>query len=156
MGEGMALPDDVESLKTLVIERDMAIAERDREIQQLRGYLRLARSQRFGASSERMPRDQLGLFNEAEQALDAQGEEVADDKVISVPAHTRAKRGRRPLPTWMEREEILHDLPDDQKVCAADGTALVEIGRERSEQIEFIPATARVLVHVMPMPAASG
>ncbi len=31
-----------------------------------------------------------------------------------------------------------------------DGTALVEIGRETSEQLEFISATARVLVHVRP------
>ena len=147
------LPNDVAGLRSLVTEleatveaRDTALEERDIEIRQLREYLRLARSQRFGASSERTPRDQLGLFNEAEQTLDEHGDEAP----VSVPAHSRAKRGRRRLPTWMERVEIVHDLPEDQKVCQADGSALVEISRETSEQIEFIPATARVLVHVRP------
>ncbi len=140
MVESATLPDDVESLKTLVIERDL-------EIQQLREYVRLLKSQRFGASSERIHRDQLGLFNEAEQLVD---DDVQEEALIEVPSHTRAKGGRRRLPGWMPRVEILHDLPDEEKICARDGHALVEIGRETSEQVEFIPATARVLVHVRP------
>jgi transposase len=147
MVESASLPDDVESLKTLVIEREAALQERDLEIQQLREYVRLLKSQRFGASSERIHRDQLGLFNEAEQLVDKDAQEEA---LIKVPSHTRAKGGRRRLPAWMPREEILHDLPEEEKICAHDGEALVEIGRETSEQVEFIPATARVLVHVRP------
>jgi transposase len=150
MAESAQLPSDVASLHALVQQRDAAIEERDTEIQQLREYIRLLRSQRFGASSERTHRDQLGLFNEAEQLVGAASAEELDESTVAVPAHTRAKGGRRRLPAWMERVEILHDLPEDEKVCASDGTALVEIGRETSEQIEFIPATARVLVHVRP------
>jgi len=126
------------------------LVERDSEIAQLREYVRLLKSQRFGSSSERTHRDQLGLFNEAE-ALAAGGSGVPEDEPeICIAAHTRKRRGRRPLPAWMPREEILHDLAEDEKVCPHDGTALVEIARERSEQIEFVPATARVLVHVRP------
>jgi len=150
------LPDDVASLQSLVQERDAALEERDTEIQQLREYIRLMRSQRFGASSERTHRDQLGLFNEAEQVADASAPDESEESSVEVPAHTRAKGGRRPLPAWMERVEIVHDLSDEEKVCAADGIALVEIGRETSEQIEFIPATARVLVHVRPKYACPG
>ena len=140
MADRAQLLSDVASLRSLVQERDVAIEERDTEIAQLREYIRLLRSQRFGASSERTHRDQLGLFNEAEQLADA----AVEEPPIAVPAHTRAKAGRRPLPAWMERVEILHDLPEAEKICASDGTALVEIGRESSEQIEFIPATARL------------
>ena len=150
MVESAPLPDDVESLKTLVIEREAAIGERDLEIQQLREYVRLLKSQRFGASSERIHRDQLGLFNEAEQIADEDAQEESLIEVIEVPSHTRARGGRRRLPAWMPREEILHDLPEEEKICSHDGEALVEIGRETSEQVEFIPATARVLVHVRP------
>jgi transposase len=163
MTENVQLPNDIASLRSLVQEREMAIEARDRtieerdisieerdtEIAQLREYIRLLRSQRFGASSERTHRDQLGLFNEAEQLADASGAGELEES-IAVPAHTRTQGGRRPLPAWMERVEILHDLPEAEKICASDGTALVEIGRDRSEQIEFIPATARVLVHVRP------
>ena len=169
------IPNDVETLRSLVQgrdatieardavlrEREITIAQRDstideyaREIEQLREYVRLLKSQRFGSSSERVHHDQLGLFNEAEQLLDEAGGEI-DEETVSVPAHTRAKRGRRPLPSWMERVEILHDLPKHEKVCSVDGTPLVEIGRETSEQLEFIPATARVLVHVRPKYACS-
>jgi transposase len=149
MLEAASIPDDIESLHALVRERDTTIDEYAREIAQLREYVRLLKTQRFGASSERVHREQLGLFNEAEQLLDEAGSE-ADEETVSVPAHTRAKRGRRPLPTWMEQVEVLHDLPEDEKICSADGTALVEIGRETSQQLELIPATARVLVHVRP------
>ena len=154
MGEGILLPNDIESLKRMVWEhareierRGAAIEQRDREIAQLREYVRLLKHQRFGTASERIHRDQLGLFNEAEQLLDTEAPEMPP---VGVAAHTRTPRGRRPLPSWMPREEIIHDLPEQQKVCAHDGTALVEIGRETSEQIEFIPATAGVLVHVRP------
>jgi transposase len=143
VGESAALPQDIETLHAMLVERDTEIA-------QLREYIRLLKSQRFGASSERGHRDQLGLFNEAE-AIVAEGHAGEEDEpVVAVAAHTRKRRGRRPLPTWMPREEILHDLPEAEKVCPHDGTRLVEIARERSEQLEFVPATARVLVHVRP------
>jgi transposase len=157
MSQSAQLPSDVASLRELVREhvvaieqRDAALEARDIEIQQLREYVRLLKSQRFGKSSERAHRDQLGLFNEAEQLLDEADADELEAPTITVPAHTRARGGRRPPPAWMERVEILHDLPEAEKVCASDGAALVEIGRETSEQIEFIPATARVLVHVRP------
>jgi transposase len=143
VGESAALPQDVETLRAMLAERDVEIA-------QLREYIRLLKSQHFGAKSERSHRDQLGLFNEAE-ALVAAASEEPEVPAIEVAAHTRTPRGRRrPLPAWMPREEILHDLPETEKVCPHDGAALVEIGRESSEQLEFVPATAKVLVHVRP------
>jgi transposase len=143
VGEGAALPQEVEGLRAMVAERDIEIA-------QLREYIRLLKSQRFGSSSERAHRDQLGLFNEAEAIVAGEAEADETAPAVAVAAHSRAKRGRRPLPAWMPREEILHDLPEAERVCCHDGTPLVEIARETSEQLEFVPATARVLVHVRP------
>ena len=71
VGEGAGPPQDVESLRARLIEIDAAIAERDTEIAQLREYIRLPKSQRSGASSERAHRDQLELFNEAEASANA-------------------------------------------------------------------------------------
>ena len=149
-----ALPDDVETLRALVIERQSQLEEQrarleDHEarieayreqIAQLEEWVRLLRGQRFGRSSEKVSPDQLGLFNEAEQTAEAVAREPEDEPaVVSVPAHERRAGGRRPLPDWMERVEVRHDLPEAEKVCAADGTALVEIGREIREQLEVIP-----------------
>jgi transposase len=155
------LPDSIEELRALVLlqqekhevvisERDVEISEHKEEITQLREYIRLLRSQRFGPSSERSVADQLGLFNEAEVLCD---EAAADDgDATLIPAHVRRKRGgRRPLPAFLPREEIVHDLRDEEKVCGNDPShSLSLIGQDKLEQLVFIPASAKVLVHVRP------
>lgn len=166
MGEAAAsLPDSVAALrgtvrvleaeleaKTRELEaREVTVQEQSIEIQRLVEAVRLLRHQRFGRTSERVPANQLGLFNEAEQVLDKEGPDAdAAEGEIAIPAHTRRKRGRKRLPAWIPREEILHDLSEAEKVCEKDGEALQEIGREVSEQLEVIPAVFRVLRHVRP------
>ena len=71
-------------------------------------------------------------------------------ETITIPAPDRRKRGRKPLAASLPRVEILHDLPDEQKRCPNDGTALVRIGEETSEQLDYIPAVVRVLKHIRP------
>jgi transposase len=113
---------------------------------------RWLKSQLFGRSSEKTPiedraPDQQWLFNEAE-ALTAVAASASE--TIAIPAHDRKKRGRKPLAASLPRIEILHDLPQDQKVCPHDGTALQRIGEETSEQLDYIPAVVRVLKHIRP------
>jgi transposase len=134
------LPSDVASLRALV-------AQQRQYIENLEEALRLIRHKMFGRKSEAAPREQLGLFNEAEAILDT---EDGGEAEVRVPAHTRKRGGRRPLPEALPRIEILHDLPEAEKVCPTDGHALVEISREVSEQLEVIPATVQVLQHVRP------
>ena len=66
------LPDSIEELRTLVLlqheKHEVEISERNEEIAELREYIRLLKSQRFGPRSERAVPDQMGLFNEAEAA----------------------------------------------------------------------------------------
>ena len=153
----LSLPEDVESLRALarcqhevIGEKERAIAQRDQEILQLTEYVRLLKHHRFGRTSEKAAAlAQLGLFNEAEVAADAAEKEDAAPG-IEVAAYTRSPRGRRPLPAFLPRVEIVHDLPEAEKVCAADGAALVRIGEDVCEQLEIIPASIRVLRHVRP------
>ena len=92
----------------------------------------------------------MGLFNEAETLCEDAPD--TEDASTQVPAHSRRKRGgRRRLPDFLPREEILHDLAEDQKVCGNDPShPLVAIGSEKLEQLVFLPATAKVLVHIRP------
>jgi predicted nucleic acid-binding Zn-ribbon protein len=61
------LPDDVEALKSLVRDLQSTVAQQSNFINQLVEQINLARHQRFGASSEKITLDQLGLsFDEAE------------------------------------------------------------------------------------------
>jgi transposase len=151
------LPEDPEALRELARRQHTQLDEKESlvealsdELRTLREYIRLLKHQRFGRKSEQISDEQIRLFNEAETTShDTVAGEGADDSVF-VEAHTRKKRGRKPLPDWIPRIEILHDLPDDEKVCARDGTALERIGEEVCEQLEFIPAQLRVLRHVRP------
>jgi transposase len=113
---------------------------------------RWLKSQLFGRSSEKTPTEdrppgQQWLFNEAEALVVAA---ASAPETITIPAHDRKKRGRRPLAASLPRVEIVHDIADDQKVCPNDGTALARIGEETSEQLDYIPAVVRVLKHIRP------
>jgi hypothetical protein len=109
------LPDDPEELRALALRQHEQLDAQSEEIRVLREYVRLLKYHRFGHSSEKSSDEQIRLFNEAEvEAADAEAE---DDAPLIVAAHTRRKRGRKPLPDWIPRVEIVHDLPDEQKVC---------------------------------------
>ena len=163
-GSSSSLPTSVEALQALVLKQREAIEARDasleakqttideqaRFIDYLVEWKRLIESQRFGSKSERFEAvtEQGRLFNEAEAT---EFEAPLDDEV-EIPAHTRKKRGgRRPLPDFLPVQEIVHDLPEEEKICAHDAShELREIGRETSDQLKFIPATVEIVRHVRP------
>lgn len=125
-------------LKTVTVERDL-LKER------LAAHLR----QLFAAKSEARGTDQKDLFfNEAEASAPA-GTPVAEESApeIEIPAHTRKKRGRKPLDPNLPRDIVRHELPESERVCAHDGSALVEIGVEISEQLDIVPQQVRVIQH---------
>jgi transposase len=170
------LPDSIEELRALFLlhanqhaeekrqlelrisKQEDTVEEYSEEISQLREYIRLLKSQRFGARSERSHSSQMGLFNEAESIVDEDdGKADSETSSIEVPAHTRRKRGgRKPLPAFLPREEIVHDLAEEEKVCTNDPEhRLARIGVDRLEQLVFVPASAKVLVHIRPKYACS-
>ena len=144
------LPDDIEALKALVLEKQALAHKYKHRAESLQEQLNLLLAKRFGPSSEKGDKQQLGLFNEAEAAEPAEEHEAAEEDSVTVPTHRRNKPGRKPLPDYIERVEVLHDLPESQKVCPHDGTALERIGEETSEQLDVVPAQVRVLRHIRP------
>lgn len=140
-----------------------ALIAEQAEIERLRERLRLYLWKRFGPSSERSSKDQLQLFNEPEilsngetedaahpESADAAPEAGGGEAAGSENGTPRRRRGRRPLPPWMERRRVVHDLPEHEKICPQDGTPLEQIGEESSEQLEYIRATVRVIQNVRP------
>jgi transposase len=67
---------------------------------------------------------------------------------ITVPGHQRKKRGRKPLPAELPREEVMHDLPAKEKQCACCGKELPRIGQETMEELAIIPEHVKVIRHV--------
>lgn len=149
-GSSDNLPGDINALKALIVEQQKQLASKDTQITALREQLNILLAKRFGPSSEKHAPDQLGLFNEVELSAEDETDEDAPDENLSVPAHSRKKPGRKPLPDYLERVEVLHDLPEEEKICPHDGTQLTRIGEEVSEQLDVIPAKVQVLRHIRP------
>ncbi|MEK7436024.1 MAG: IS66 family transposase [Thermodesulfobacteriota bacterium] len=139
------------------------LARSESEREALRGELRIVRTERdllkerlnafmrklFAAKSEARGSEQKDLlFNEIETLAPVSvPAEVAPEDSVEVPAHRRAKRGRKPLDAALPREVIRHELPEAERICPNDGARLEEIGVEASEQLDIVPAQVRVIRH---------
>lgn len=118
----------------------------------LEDELRLLKHRLFGRRSEQLSeedRRQASLFDEAEWIESEHPCGSTEGVAVTVRAHLRRPRGRKPLPADLPREEVLHDIPEEEKVCRC-GAALVRIGEETREQLEVIPQQVKVIRHIRP------
>jgi transposase len=150
-GDVAVLPADVEGLQRLVVQlqHDNTVLRSRAEV--LEDELRLLRHKIFGRRSERFSVEELqqsSLFDEAEVAVEENPQKLAEP-TIEVSAHRRRRGGRKPLPADLPREEVVHDIPEEKKICSC-GEPLVRIGAETSEQIEIIPQQIKVIRHIRP------
>jgi len=147
------LPDDIDSLKKLVAQQASHNAQLTTEnlhyktqILSLQEKLNLEIARRYAASSEKLSPDQLRLFTEAE--VDKDLLEDDSDESITVPAYQRKKRGRKALPDTLPRVDVIHDIPESERICPHDGAALQEMSEVISEQLDIIPAKIQVIRHI--------
>ena len=152
------LPDDIDVLKSLVadqvVRNEQLTTENQRyktQVLTLTEQLNLALARRYAASSEKLSPDQIHLFDEAE----TQAAAPTEDETVTVPEHTRRKRGRRKLPEALPRVEVIHELADNERVCPHDGNPLTEIGEVTSEQLDIVPAKIQVIRHIRKQYACS-
>ena len=105
----------------------------------------------YGPRSETFDPRQLLLFGEMidELPIDQTSvEEEAGEPLITRRIKNRDKHGRQQLPEQLERIEIDHDLTDEEKSCPCCGEVRCRIGVEVSEQLEYFPASFKVLKHI--------
>jgi transposase len=105
----------------------------------------------YGPRSERFDPTELLLFGlaVAEQipVEEAVVEAECGQKLVTRRINHH-KHGRRKLPDHLQRVEVIHDLTDEQKKCPCCGELRGCIGAETSEQLEYVPASLKVLKHV--------
>ena len=58
----------------------------------------------------------------------------------------KGRQKKQPFPEWLPREEVIIDIPEEEKVCPHDGTRLKQIGFDSTERIKTIPAQSSVVV----------
>lgn len=123
------------------------ISQQSQHIDALSEIVRILRHRQFGSKSEKISPEQLGIFDEAALPKNPEIIEEADEE-IHIAAHVRTKSvGRKPLPDHLPREQCIHDLPENEKICPC-GHALMHIKDEKSEQLEIIPAKVYVIEHI--------
>ena len=101
------LPDDAAELQSLLVETQKNFKETQQNyesrIKLLEEQIRLLRQQMFARKSEKLAREvdngQLLLFNEVEQVES----QATEQEAVEVPAHTRRRGKRQPLPEDLPR-----------------------------------------------------
>jgi transposase len=145
--EAAPLPDDVATLKALLLAERATAATLAGQNERLRAIVKELQRALFGRRSERTTHpDQLQLaLEDLEQAI-AEGE--AEAEKTDPPrqaARTRQRRvNRGALPKHLPRHELVIE-PDDQ-ICPGCGGEMHRIGEDVAERLDVIPAQFRVIV----------
>ena len=143
-----ALPAEVAPLQQLVVELRQQNSYLSSRAAALEEQLRLLRNKIFGRRSEQMSaEEQERLFSETELPPPTLQQPEAS---VEVAAHRRAEPGRKPLPGDLPREEVVQDIPEEEKTCSCCGAPLVRIGEETSEKLDIVPARMKVIRYVRP------
>jgi transposase len=162
-----ALPDDPALLKRLIVDRDALVARiREEAAVQLEAQAARLEAKHaaemkaaitallrryYGPRSETFDPRQLLLFGQVVEQMPLDAASIVEESgelLATRRVNNRHKHGRQQLPECLERIEIEHDLEDSQKACPACGNERYRIGAEVSEQLEYFPASFKVLKHV--------
>jgi len=159
------LPDDIDTLKAMLAERNAALAAQDAVVNELREQLStrtaeiehlkltIAKLQRmqFGRKSEKLDRQIEQLELRLEDLQSDEGASASQAQRQGRPFRTPPQR--KPLPEHLPREEQLHVPAHD--ACPSCGGKLKHLGEDVSEQLEFVPARFKVIRHIRPKLACS-
>jgi transposase len=154
------LPNDIDALKALLLASERVVRERDElvaglreqlttssvEIEHLKLMIAKLRRMQFGRKSEKLDHQIEQLELQLKDLQAAEGE--AEREVPATDRAPRAKSARKPLLEHLRRDEQIHALPAD--VCPDCGGGLRHLGEDVAEQLEFVPASFRVIRHVRP------
>lgn len=117
------------------------LVERDREIDKLQHLIAQSNKKLYGTKSEKASGLQRELFQADEPAV------LPEPEVIEVPAHKRAtSRTKKNFAGALEREEKVYDVADVH--CPRCEREMPVIGKDTSEEVEYIPARVKIIEHV--------
>ena len=136
MPEHTDLPDDIESLKQLVLSLRQVVVRRDLQIEHLKLTLAKLRRAQYGRSSEALDEriNQLELSIEELEATQAQ-----DLLPVQVAEPIKDKPVRKPLPTQLPRETVCHPPVPTDSACPHCGGKLRYLGEDVSEILDRVP-----------------
>ena len=153
LDELSALKCSIEQKEKMIEQNATTISQKDNEIHFLKEQLKLIKHNQYAKKSETVNSLQVELVFEAQESEES--EESADSqeppqKETVTYERRKAKRGRNIDTSHLPRETVVHDLTDEEKQCSCCNQKLVCIGEDKSEKLEYIPASLKVIEHVRP------
>jgi transposase len=144
------LPEDKITLQDMVLELLVTVQRSRLNEDELRHRIAMLLRRIYGPRTERFDPNQGSLFDEV---ADGQAP-PAPTEPVEPPAtkpSARAKRkarphGRRKLPKDLPRREQHHTLTEAERLCSC-GCLRIDIGADRSEQLDWQPASYFVWDH---------
>jgi transposase len=135
-----------------IIQLENTIKNLEQQVSNLTEMILLMRKQKFGSSSEKTPKAEVGvqlnLFNEAELEASPDAQEPVvkrDNRFYQRNPKTKREEILKNLPV----EEIECDVHLDECICPTCRTKLDPIGRETvREELEYIPAQLKIIRYV--------
>lgn len=162
--------------EAVIASQHFTIGKQQKKLEGLELQLARLLRRQYGPQKERVDASQLTLFTiddieamaeelkqgtedsvSTDDGTEVDGAGSANDESDKSSANasnqekeTKAKpkgHGRRPLPAHLPRETVVHELNDEERTCPCCGKPRKEIGRETSQQLEFVPASLKVIQH---------
>jgi transposase len=150
-----ALPHDPVVLKQMIVELLAMLRDTRRQNEQLQHRLDLLLRRLYGPRTERFDPNQPLLIPDAFEAVPSDGSALETDTAgpsdpePETPPKQKGSRphGRRALPKNLRRVSRVHELSEAERRCPECGESRVQISSERSEQLDYEPATLFVIEH---------
>jgi len=147
------LPDDVAVLKAMIRELLATVQQNQRDHEALKHRIDLLLRRLYGPRTERVAPNQRSLFPEDEPGQDKPTapptEQPGEGEGESKPKRKCRPHGRRRLPEHLPRVVQHHTLTEAERLCSRCGRPRSEIGTEKSEQLDYKPASLWVIEHVV-------
>ena len=131
----------------MVLELLATLHQERHDKEALRHRLDLLLRRLYGPRGERFDPNQLLLFAEMAAGQDTAPSRRAEPAAAAKPQRRCRPHGRRRLPENLPREPRHHELSEAERLCPACGQVRVDIGTDRSEQLDYRPASLFVVEH---------
>lgn len=159
MSEAADLPNEIEALKRLILERTAALEAKNAalesakatlisqtfELEKLRFEIACLKRMKYGRSSEQLDAE-LSQMQLTLEDLETSLSELPA-RPTGAPKEPPVKPARRPLPAHLPRQQIVHQTAC---ACPACGGVLRPLGEDVSEMLEYVPGSYQVIRHVRP------
>ena len=143
---------EVAVLEDTILKQKQEIEELKRKLDHMNEVFVNAQRARFGQSSEQrsyvLGKDQISLFNEAEEAQEHKAEEPNPDTILVAPHERKKKRSQAEMLNHLPEEEVLLEIPEEQLVCGKCGGKMKPIGKKfLRHEMQIVPKQAKLLAY---------